>query len=58
MNSLSNLFVPFAVRYMGQPLKVDYLYAVLCRMDAAYFISGRNGGSEIHRAPTTTLAVQ
>ncbi|MBI5889264.1 MAG: DMT family protein [Nitrosomonadales bacterium] len=32
------IFVPFAVMYMGQPLKVDYLYAGLCLMGAVYFI--------------------
>jgi hypothetical protein len=30
--------VPFAVLYMGQPLKMDYLYAALCMMGAVYFI--------------------
>jgi uncharacterized protein (DUF486 family) len=32
------IFVPFAVLYMDQPLKVDYLYAGLCLMGAVYFI--------------------
>ena len=32
------VFVPFAVFYMNQPLKWDYLYAVLCMMGAVYFI--------------------
>jgi hypothetical protein len=32
------IFVPFAVLYMNQPLKVDYLYAGLCLMGAVYFI--------------------
>jgi uncharacterized protein (DUF486 family) len=32
------IFVPFAVIYMDQPLKVDYLYAGLCLMGAVYFI--------------------
>lgn len=32
------VFVPFAVLYMGQPLKMDYLYAGLCLMGAVYFI--------------------
>ena len=31
-------FVPFAVMYMNQPLKLDYLYAGLCLMGAVYFI--------------------
>jgi uncharacterized protein (DUF486 family) len=33
-----SVFVPFAVLYMGQPLKMDYLYAALCMMGAVYFI--------------------
>jgi uncharacterized protein (DUF486 family) len=33
-----SVFVPFAVVYMGQPLKMDYLYAALCMMGAVYFI--------------------
>ena len=32
------VFVPFAVFYMNQPLKLDYLWAALCIMGAAYFI--------------------
>jgi uncharacterized protein len=32
------VFVPFAVLYMGQPLKLDYLWAGLCLMGAVYFI--------------------
>ncbi|KXS32903.1 MAG: Uncharacterized protein AWT59_0990 [Candidatus Gallionella acididurans] len=33
-----SVFVPFAVIYMNQPLKWDYLYAALCMLGAAYFI--------------------
>ena len=32
------VFVPFAVFYMDQPLKLDYLWAALCMVGAAYFI--------------------
>ena len=32
------VFAPFAVLYMGQPLKWDYLWACLCLMGAVYFI--------------------
>jgi hypothetical protein len=32
------VFVPFAVLYMGQPIKLDYLWAGLCLMGAVYFI--------------------
>lgn len=31
------VFVPFAVLYMGQPLKLDYLWAGLCLLGAVYF---------------------
>ena len=33
-----SVFVPFAVFYMGQPLKWDYLWAGLCLVGAVYFI--------------------
>jgi len=33
-----SVFVPFAVLYMNQPLKLDYLFAALCLMGAVYFI--------------------
>lgn len=33
-----SVFVPFAVLYMNQPLKLDYLWAGLCLMGAVYFI--------------------
>ena len=32
------VFVPFAVFYMKEPLKLDYLWAGLCLVGAAYFI--------------------
>lgn len=32
------VFAPFAVFFMGQPLKLDYLWAALCMVGAAYFI--------------------
>ena len=32
------LFVPFAILYMGQEIKINYLYAGLCLMGAVYFI--------------------
>jgi uncharacterized protein (DUF486 family) len=32
------VFVPFAMFYMEQPLKLDYLWAALCMVGAAYFI--------------------
>ena len=33
-----SIFVPFAVLYMKEPLKLDYLWAALCMLGAAYFI--------------------
>ena len=32
------VFVPFAIWYMDQPFKLDYLWAALCIMGAVYFI--------------------
>ncbi len=32
------VFAPFCVFYMGQPLKLDYLWAALCLLGAVYFI--------------------
>ncbi|MFT4192315.1 MAG: DMT family protein [Comamonas sp.] len=33
-----SVFVPFAVFYMKQPFKLDYLWAGLCILAAVYFI--------------------
>ena len=33
-----SVFVPFAVFYMHQPLKLDYLWAGLCLLGAVYFM--------------------
>ncbi len=33
-----SVFVPFAVLYMGQPIKLDYLWAGCCMLGAVYFI--------------------
>ena len=32
------VFVPFAILYMRQPIKLDFLWAGLCLMGAVYFI--------------------
>ena len=32
------LFVPFAVFYLKEPLKLDYLWAALCVLGAVYFV--------------------
>ncbi|MBI1810528.1 MAG: DMT family protein [Nitrospirae bacterium] len=33
-----SVFIPFAVFYMDQPVKMNYLWAGLCLMGAVYFI--------------------
>ena len=33
-----SVFVPFAVFYMGEPVRMNYLYAGLCLLGAVYFI--------------------
>lgn len=33
-----SVFVPFVLLYMKEPLKLDYLWAGLCMVGAAYFI--------------------
>jgi uncharacterized protein len=38
------VFAPFAVIYMRQPIKLDYLWAALCLVGAVYFV---------FRAPTS-----
>jgi uncharacterized protein (DUF486 family) len=32
------VFVPFAIFYMGEELKMNYLYAAVCLMGSVYFI--------------------
>ena len=32
------VFAPFAILYMRQPLKLDYLWAALCLVGAVYFV--------------------
>ena len=33
-----SVFVPFAILYMKEPLRLDYLWAALCLLGAVYFI--------------------
>ncbi len=33
-----SVFMPFAMLYMDEPLKLDYLWAALCMVGAVYFI--------------------
>jgi hypothetical protein len=37
------VFVPFAVAYMKEPVKLDYLWAALCIMAAVYFVFRSHG---------------
>jgi len=40
------VFVPFAVFFLREPLKLDYLWAALCIVGAVYFMfRGRFGGA-------------
>ena len=39
------VFVPFAVFYMKQPLKLDYLWAALCILGAVYFVFRSHGAT-------------
>lgn len=32
------VFVPFALLYLKEPLKLDYLWAALCMVGAVYFM--------------------
>ena len=32
------VFVPFAVLYMNEPVKLDYVWAALCLVGAVYFV--------------------
>jgi uncharacterized protein (DUF486 family) len=32
------VFIPFVIFYMGEPLKLDYLWAGLCILGAVYFV--------------------
>src|SRR5918993_990665 len=32
------VFIPFAVLYVGQPVKLDFLWAALCLCGAVYFV--------------------
>ncbi len=39
------VFVPFAVLYLKEPLKLDYLWAALCILGAVYFVFRSKLGS-------------
>jgi uncharacterized protein len=42
-----SIFVPFAVIYLKQPIRLDYLWAGLCLLGAVYFIF-RGEGQTAH----------
>jgi uncharacterized protein (DUF486 family) len=33
-----SVFVPFSIFYMHQPIKQDYVYAMICMIGAVYFV--------------------
>src|SRR3954468_17551721 len=37
----SSVFIPFAVLYMKQPLKTDFIWAGVCMVGAVYFVFRR-----------------
>jgi uncharacterized protein len=37
-----SVFVPFALLYLKEPLKLDYLWAALCVLGAVYFVFRAN----------------
>lgn len=37
-----SVFVPFAILYMKEPIKLDYLWAGMCMVGAAYFMFREN----------------
>lgn len=41
-----SVFVPIAIFYLREPLKLDYLWAALCLIGAAYFMF--RGGLSVH----------
>lgn len=55
---VSNVFVPFAVLYMNQPLKLDYVYATACLLGAVYFnFRGACGIEKSVREPQRAASV-
>jgi hypothetical protein len=40
-----SVFVPFAILYLKEPLKLDYLWAGLCILGAVYFVFRGSVGS-------------
>jgi uncharacterized protein (DUF486 family) len=40
------VFVPFAVWYLKEPIKLDYLWAALCMLGAVYFVFRSKFGAQ------------
>ena len=51
------VFVPFAVYYMRQPLKWDYLWATLCMVGAVYFMFRREPSVSAVRHQPSVVSV-
>ena len=39
------VFIPFTIFVMGESIKLDYIWAMICLMGAAYFIFRNTGGA-------------
>jgi uncharacterized protein (DUF486 family) len=48
------VFIPFAVWYMKQPIRLNFLWAALCMCAAVYFVFSGNPGRSIDNSPATT----
>ena len=48
-----SVFVPFAIMYLKQPLKLDFLWAALCIVGAVYFVfRGEGSATPIIQTPS------
>ena len=50
------VFVPFAVYYLKEPLKLDYLWAALCILGAVYFVFRSRFARSLSSAAALSLA--
>jgi uncharacterized protein len=53
-----SVFVPFALIYMKQPLKLDFLWASLCIVGAVYFVFRGEGAGQPAPIPQTPSQAQ
>lgn len=51
-----SIFVPFAIFYMGRPLKLDYLWAALCILGAVFSFSAPSRNHSLPLAKRKTKA--